>query len=116
MDDCVAAVTTAVAAYRRRKQRMKNINLLTLVRGLLDEEDAIVSRKHICSSLCNMRRTAVLRPRYRLLLDDVGDRLHKIVCMARCGLRAAFMWLCKPETIEHHVLYHATVVNRCTTQ
>ena len=38
------------------------------------------------------------------------------VCMARCGLRAAFAWLCKSETIEDHVLYHATVVGRCTSK
>ena len=36
------------------------------------------------------------------------------VCMARSGLRAAFV--CKPQTIEDHdVLYHATVVSRCTS-
>ena len=45
MDDYVSAVTVAVAAYRRRKQRIKNINQLALVLGLLDEEDAIVSRE-----------------------------------------------------------------------
>ena len=32
-DDCVAAVTVAVAAYRRRKQRIKNTNQLALVLG-----------------------------------------------------------------------------------
>ena len=58
MDDYVAAVTVAVAAHRRRKQRIKNINLLVLVLGLLDEEDAIVSREQICS-FCNVRREAV---------------------------------------------------------
>ena len=42
MDDHVAAVTVGVAAYRRRKQRIKNINQLALVLGLLGEEDAIV--------------------------------------------------------------------------
>ena len=47
-DDCVAAVTVAVAAYRRRKQRIKNTNQLALVLGLLDEEDAVVSRENIC--------------------------------------------------------------------
>ena len=47
-DDCVAAVTVAVAAYRRRKQGIKNINQLALVLGLLDEEDAVVSREDIC--------------------------------------------------------------------
>ena len=26
------------------------------------------------------------------------------------------MWLCKSETIEDHVLYHATVVSRCTSK
>ena len=34
--------------------------------------------------------------------------------MVNCGLRAAFVWLCKPQTIEDHVLYHAAVVSRCT--
>ena len=58
MDDCVAAVTAAVAAYRRRKQRIKNISQLALVIELLNAEDAIVSREHSCS-LCNVRRTAV---------------------------------------------------------
>ena len=43
MDDYVAAVAVAVAAYRRRKQRIKNINQLALVLGLLDEGDAMVS-------------------------------------------------------------------------
>ena len=47
-DDCIAAVTVAVAAYRRRKQRIKNINQLALVLGLLDEKDAVVSRENIC--------------------------------------------------------------------
>ena len=47
-DDCVAAVTVAEAAYRRRKQRIKNTNQLALVLGLLDEEDAVVSRENIC--------------------------------------------------------------------
>ena len=36
--------------------------------------------------------------------------------MARCGLRDAFVWLCKSETIEDHVLYYATVISRCTSQ
>ena len=58
MDDYVAAVTVAVAAYRRRKERIKNINQLLLVLGLLDEEDAIVSRERICSP-CNVHRAAV---------------------------------------------------------
>ena len=58
MDDCVAAVTAAVAPYRRRKQRIKNMNHLALVLGLLDEEDAIVSRVSVCS-VRNARRAAV---------------------------------------------------------
>ena len=33
------------------------------------------------------------------------------VCMVWCGRPAAFMWLCKPRTIEDHVLCHATVVS-----
>ena len=49
-----------------------------------------------------------IRPRY-IILDAVGGRLHNTACMARCGLRDAFVWLSKPQTIEDHVLYHATV-------
>ena len=42
-----------------------------------------------------------LRPRYRLINNVVGGRLHSsTVCMTRVGLRAAFVWLCKPQTIE----------------
>ena len=38
---------TAVAAYiSTRKQEIKNINQLVPVLGLLDVEDAIVSREH----------------------------------------------------------------------
>ena len=58
MDDCVASVTAAVAVYRRHNQKIKNTNHLALVLGLLDEEDAIVSREQICS-FCNVRRAAV---------------------------------------------------------
>ena len=39
MDDCVSAVAAAVAAYRRRKQRIKTIAQWTLVLVLLDEDD-----------------------------------------------------------------------------
>ena len=53
-----------------------------------------------------------LRSRYRLYA--VRGRLHSTVYMARCGLRDAFVWLWKSETIEDHVLYNATVVNTCT--
>ena len=47
MNDCVATVATAVAEYRRRKQRTKNIDQLPLVLGLLDDEDAIMCQEHI---------------------------------------------------------------------
>ena len=53
-----------------------------------------------------------LRPQY--ILGIVGGRLHSTVCLAGCGLRAAFVWLCKSETMED--LYHATVVSRCTSK
>ena len=36
--------------------------------------------------------------------------------MVNCGLRAAFVWLCKPHTIEDHVLYHAAVVSMIGAQ
>ena len=101
-----------MAKYRRRKQRIKYNSQFTLVLGLLDEEDAVVSRKDICS-LCNVRGAAVTSSAQRLL-DAVGGRLHSTVFMARYGLRAAFVWLCKPQTFEDHVLYHTTVINRCT--
>ena len=70
---------------------------------------AIVAREHICSlAICVVQQ--LLHPRYRL--DVVGRRLHSSAYyLARCGLRAAFMWLCsKSDMIGDHVLYHATVV------
>ena len=51
-----------------------------------------------------------LRPRY-ILLDVVGGHLHSSVCMVRCGLPAAFVWLCKPETIEDPI--HAVRRHGC---
>ena len=45
-----------------------------------------------------------------------ADCTDSSACMARCGLGAAFVWLCKFETIEDHVLYHATVVSKCTSK
>ena len=75
-------------------------------------EDVIVSREHI-SSLCNVRRAAVTSS---VQIRCCGRPLAQSVCMARCGLRAAFVWLCKSKTIEDHVLYHATVVSRCTSK
>ena len=45
-----------------------------------------------------------------------GHYLHSTVyIVARYGLRVAFVWLCKSQTIEDHVLYHATVVSRCAS-
>ena len=105
MDNCVAAMAIAVAAHRRLKQRVKKIDQLALVLGLLDEENAIVSREHICS-LCVVQE---LRPRYRL--DNVGGHMHSTVCMARCGLPAASVWLCMPQMVEDHVLYDVAVVS-----
>ena len=53
MDDCIAAVAASVAPYGHRKLRIKSINQLALVLGLLlDEEDALVSREQICC-FCN---------------------------------------------------------------
>jgi hypothetical protein len=61
MYDCVVAMTASVAEYPHRKLRIKNINQLALVLGLLDEKDAIiVFRDQICS-FCNVSRAAVFR-------------------------------------------------------
>ena len=55
------------------------------------------------------------RSRYRL--DVVRGRLHSTVCMARSGLRDAFVvWLCKSETIEDHVLYYANSIRSGLTR
>ena len=65
-------MTVAVAAYRRRKQRIKNTNQLALVLGLLDEEYAVVSPRkylYVAFEACVVQQ---LRPRYRLL-DDVAE-------------------------------------------
>ena len=104
----VAAVTVAVTAYRRRKQRIKDINQLALVLGLLDEEDAVVSRENICS-LCSVRRAAVTSP-----VQIIRCCWRPLAQYCLHGLRAASVWLCKPQTIEDQVLYHATVVSWCT--
>ena len=78
-------------------------------------EDAIVAREHILCSLCNVHhRTAVTFLMYRLYVVE-GHYLHSTVYIARYGLRVAFVWLCKSQTIEDHVLYHATVVSRCAS-
>ena len=65
-------------------------------------------------SLCNVRRTAVVLGTDYMLLEAAC--IDSYVCMARCGLRAAFVWSSKSETFEDHVLYHATVVRRCTSK
>ena len=64
MDDCVAAVAVAVAAYRRCKPRIKNIDQLALVLGLLDDEGVIVSRERTCILFCNVGRTSSVVIRY----------------------------------------------------
>ena len=86
MDDCVAEVVAAVAAYRRRKQRIKNIDQLPLVLGLLDEEDGIICSLHFFLPLQQSR------PRYGL--DAVGD---------------GFL----PSTVLHGTLRHACQLHSC---
>ena len=66
MDDCIRAVPAAVAAYRCRKQGIKNFDKLALVVRLLDDEDVIVSRTHICG-LCNTSYTYVHGTDYMML-------------------------------------------------
>ena len=107
-------MTVAVAAYRRRKQRIKNTNQLALVLGLLDEEDAVVSQKiSVASATCCVVQQ--LRLRYILLLDAaVGGRLNSKYSLHGTLWPSRCMWVCKPQTIGDHVLYHATVVCRCT--
>ena len=75
-------------------------------------EDAIVwlENTSVAFAMCIVQQ---LRSRYRLYV--VRGRLHGTVCIRRCGLRDAFVYLCKPETIEDHVLYYATVVSRCAS-
>ena len=93
MDDYVAAVTVAVAAYRRRKQIIKNTNQSALVLGLLDEEDAIVSRdKSVAFATC--------------VVQQFTSSVHIIRC--RWRPLAKYCW----HGLEDHVLYHATVVSR----
>ena len=59
----------------------------------------------------------VQQSRLQYILYVVGGRMHRQFCLhGRCGLRDAFVGLCKSETIEDHVLYHATVVSRCTSK
>ena len=105
MDNCVAAMTAAVAAYRRRKPRIKNNNQLAPVLGLIDKEDVMCPESiSVALATCVVQQ---VRPRYRL--NAVGGHLHSTICMARCGLPAAFVWLCRSKTVEDYVLYHATV-------
>ena len=80
MDDCVAAVTAAMAACRRCKQRIKNINQqLALVLGVAPRGRCNrVPRTHLSAAFasCVVQQ---LRPRYRL--DVVGGRLHRQFCL-----------------------------------
>ena len=64
MDDCVAAVTAAVAAYRRCKQIIKNINQLALVLGVAPRgRCSRVPRTHVAFATCVVQQ---LRLRYIL--------------------------------------------------
>ena len=60
-------------------------------------EDAIVAREHISVAFA---MCIVQQLRFRYILYVVRGSLHSTVCMARCGVRDAFVWLCKSETIE----------------
>ena len=77
--------------------------------GLLDVEDAIVSREHICS-FCNVRRTAVTSS-------------VQVTCCWRSLLQWCLHGTLRPSICirlvvqvrnEDHVLYHVTVVSRYT--
>ena len=66
MDDSVAAMTATVAAYRRRKQRMKNTyQLAFFILGLLDEEDAIIASRGRCNRVA--RKMHHVPRTYRIL-------------------------------------------------
>ena len=70
-----------------------------------------MSQEHIYN-LCNVRHAAVtssvhiIRCRWRPLAQYY---LHGTLRSSSC-IRV----VCKPNTIEDHMLYHATVVSRCT--
>ena len=71
-DDCVAAVTVAVAAYRRRKQRKEKYQSVgTRSRATRRGRRSRVPRKYlyVAFEACVVQQ---LRPRYRLL-DDVAE-------------------------------------------
>ena len=68
---------------------------------------------YVAFAACVVQQCYVLGTDYTLLEVACTD---SSVRRARCGLRAAFVWLCKSETIENHVLYHASVVSRCTSK
>ena len=105
---CVAAVKVAVAAYRRRKQRIKiPISWHSFSGNSTRKTQSCPEKISVCS-LGSVRRAAVTSS-----VQIIRCRC-RAVCMVNCGLRAAFVWLCKPQTIEDHVLYHAAVVSRCT--
>ena len=75
-----------------------------------------MAREHICS-LCNVRRTAVVTT---FSVQITGYMLFGVACTQYClhgtlRLQDAFKWLCMSEMIEDHLLYHATVVSRCTS-
>ena len=85
---CIAAVTAAVAAYRWRKYIIKNTNQFALAVLLLDEEDAVVSREHICS-LCDVVSCTALASslHIRSCLKPLAQRcLHDMLRPVRCIL------------------------------
>ena len=72
-----------------------------------------MSREDI-GSLCNMSHSSLVTCSVHVIVIvdvPVEGRLHSTVCMALCGLPAAFVWFYKPDTIEGHVLYHTMVVS-----
>ena len=113
MDDCVAEVTAAMAAYRRCKEENKKYQSVGTRPGGCStwKIQSYPENTSVAFATCVVQQ---LRPRYRS--DVVGGHLLSTVCTACCGVRVTFVWLCKPKTIEDHMLYHATVVSRCTSK
>ena len=107
MSSCSGGRGGSVSMPQAENQKHQSVG--TRSRVTRREKRSRVEKIYVAFAACVVQH---LRPRFRLL-DDVGAREHS-TCMARCGLRAAFVWLCKPQTIKDYVLYHATVVRRCT--
>ena len=99
----------SVSTPQAENQKRQSIG--TRSRVARRERRSRVEKIYVAFAACVVQH---LRPQSRLLLDDDVGARERSTCMARCGLRAAFVWLCKPQTIKDYVLYHATVVRRCT--